>query len=71
MVHPPDELGCARQTVAVVTCSGPLPDIKGGFTKLRYFDGSVNSFSGAIPEAWSDSGIVRLVRAPYVRHEWP
>ncbi len=32
------------------------------FTALRFFDGSGNAFTGFIPQAWADSGIVRLVR---------
>lgn len=35
------------------------------FTALRFFDGSGNAFTGVIPQAWADSGIVRLVRFPF------
>ena len=44
------------------TCRGLLPAIRGMFASLRFFDASNNTFDGFIPGAWSDTGIVRLVR---------
>lgn len=48
-------------------CRGELPNIRGMFTALRYFDISNNSLSGFIPQAWADTGIIRLVRFSTIR----
>jgi hypothetical protein len=45
-----------------VHCRGELPNIRGMFTALRYFDISNNELGGFIPQAWADTGIIRLVR---------
>jgi hypothetical protein len=44
-------------------CRGELPNIRGMFTALRYFDISTNQLGGFIPQAWADTGIIRLVRS--------
>ena len=43
-------------------CRGELPNIRGMFSALRYFDISSNVVGGFIPQAWADTGIIRLVR---------
>ena len=46
-----------------VRCRGELPNIRGMFSALRYFDISSNVVGGFIPQAWADTGIIRLVRS--------
>ena len=46
-----------------VCCRGELPNIRGMFSALRYFDISSNQLGGFIPQAWADTGIIRLVRS--------
>jgi hypothetical protein len=53
---------CPILSAECLPCRGELPNIRGMFSALRYFDVSSNVVGGFIPQAWADTGIIRLVR---------
>jgi hypothetical protein len=62
-MHSYKELEVTPTSTKPVRCRGELPNIRGMFSALRYFDISSNVVGGFIPQAWADTGIIRLVRS--------